>query len=272
MKERETLGLGAIQPNVRMANYIPVKPDTRWGWRTIPDFELILIVLGRFAYDTRTRTTADLEPGDVLCIPPLEEHVLRRVHTPGGAIISCIHHEVAARGSWAQGDYALDPFPPIATRTHGDPVIRDLFHRCAETFSGYARYRAEMLQTITREIWLRLMEHWRGRPAGRRASRIKEMEAFLRERLRTPVTRRDLARRFSITPEHVNALFKKELGVTPTQFVHRERVFQAYGLLRDDGLSVKEAAARVGFHDPFYFSKIFKRILKVPPSRVGQRG
>jgi AraC-like DNA-binding protein len=73
---------------------------------------------------------------------------------------------------------------------------------------------------------------------------------------------------FRITPEHVNALFRKELGVTPTQFLHRERIFRAYRYIRDQGVSVKEAAAQVGFDDPFYFSRVFKRIFKHAPSSL----
>jgi methylphosphotriester-DNA--protein-cysteine methyltransferase len=58
----------------------------------------------------------------------------------------------------------------------------------------------------------------------------------------------------------------KELGVTPTQFLHRERMFRAYRYIRDQWISVKEAAAQVGFDDPFYFSRVFKRIFKRAPS------
>jgi len=259
-----------IQPVVVVANYIVVKPGARWGWRRIRDFELVLIVHGRFVYETRGRAALGLQAGDVLCIPPGQEHVLARVQSPGSAVISCIHHELSAHGAWRNGDYGLDPFPAVVTHTYGDPAIHELFRRCSETFRAYSPYRAELLQTIAREIWLRLLEYRTGGPARRADSRIERMTAFLRERLDQPVTRRDLARAFSITPEHVNAVFKRELGVTPTQFVHRERVLRAWRLLREEGLSVKEAAARVGFGDAFYFSKVFKRILGVPPSRAAE--
>ncbi|MCF7838359.1 MAG: AraC family transcriptional regulator, partial [Candidatus Marinimicrobia bacterium] len=41
--------------------------------------------------------------------------------------------------------------------------------------------------------------------------------------------------------------------------------------IRDEGLSVKEASARVGFDDPFYFSRIFRRVFKRSPSSLGRR-
>ena len=94
------------------------------------------------------------------------------------------------------------------------------------------------------------------------------MVSYLRTHLDRKVTRRSLAREFGITPEHVNALFKKHLGVTPTQFIQRERMQKAYHYLRDEGLSVKETAARVGFDDPFYFSRVFKRLMHRSPTSV----
>jgi AraC-like DNA-binding protein len=40
----------------------------------------------------------------------------------------------------------------------------------------------------------------------------------------------------------------------------------AHRLLTDEGLSVKETAARVGFDDAFYFSRVFKKVMGIPPS------
>ena len=97
---------------------------------------------------------------------------------------------------------------------------------------------------------------------------MKGMVSYLRAHLNVKMTRRGLADEFGITPEHVNALFRKQLGVTPTQFIHREQMQLAYRYLRDEGLSVKETAARVGFDDPFYFSRVFKRVMHRTPASV----
>ena len=75
-----------------------------------------------------------------------------------------------------------------------------------------------------------------------RGGRVGEMMRFLRARLDQNVGRRDIAEAFNLTPEHVNYLFKQELGLTPTRFLNRERVLKATRLLQEGGLSVKEAA------------------------------
>lgn len=262
------LTVTGLRPVVTVANYQEVGKDAYWGERQIPDFELILIVEGRFTYETRTAPALDLIAGDVLLIPPLEKHTLRRINEPAHAVFSCIHGELIPAARWARGDYQFSPDPQRVTRTGGDAAIHDLFMRCRDVYEGYDKYRTVLLETILKEIWLRLAGYWSGSQSGDFSGRMKGMVAYLRAHLDQPITRRSLAREFGITPEHVNALFKKQLGVTPTQFIHRERMQLAYRYLRDEGLSVKEVAARVGFDDPFYFSRVFKRVMHRTPASV----
>jgi AraC-like DNA-binding protein/quercetin dioxygenase-like cupin family protein len=262
------ISIGELRPVVAFANYTDVLPGAVWGEREIPDFELILAIEGRFAYECAGTPTLFLEAGDVLLIPPHVRHTFRRLDEPRHAVFSCIHGELLPGARWGRGDYRFQPEPRRVTHTRGDAAIHDLFRRCRDTHAGYARYRTELLESILKEIWIRLAEYWSGGQAGPPSGRVKAMADYLRRHLREPVSRRVLAREFSVTPEHVNALFRKHLGVTPTQFVHRERVRLAYRYLRDDGLSVKEVAARVGFDDPFYFSRVFRRVLMRNPSSV----
>jgi quercetin dioxygenase-like cupin family protein len=94
-----------IQPTVRIVNYFQVVPGAIWGWRTIPDLELILVVAGRFAYQTDGNETLLIGPGQVLCIPPDQPHVFKQADTSKRAVISCIHNELTQQGTWSAGDY-----------------------------------------------------------------------------------------------------------------------------------------------------------------------
>ncbi len=267
-KKTIRLTAGEIRPVMAFANYMEVRRGSFWGERQIPDLELILIVAGRFTYEPRGQVPHVLVAGDVLLIPPGEWHTLRRLDEPSHAVFSCIHGELLPAVQWAKGDYQFHPVPQRVTRTEGDAALHDLFMRCSGVYQGYDKYRSELLSTMLKEIWIRLAEYWAGREAGRLSGRMKSMVSYLRIHLHGPVTRQSLAREFGITPEHVNALFRKQLGTTPTQFIQRERMMLAYRILRDEGLSVKETAARVGFQDPFYFSRIFKRIMRRTPASV----
>ena len=258
-------------PDVHYVNYLPIQSGQIWGSRTIPDFELILMVAGRFSYADDVNAPVLCEPGDVLCIPPGREHVFK--NEPGNSldrpVISCIHLEMT-NGSFLYGDYELVAPPPVRTRTGNDPVIHELFKRCEQIYAGFSPSRAALLQAVAWEILLHLSEFQEG-GAERLSPRMRDMLDFIQRHVLESLARADLARAFSISPEHVNALFKKELNSTPTQQIHRAKVFRAYTCLVHDGLTVKETAEKMGFCDEFYFSKVFRRHIGQPPSRVRPR-
>ena len=132
---------------------------------------------------------------------------------------------------------------------------------------AYTHYRDALVRSIYHQIWILLSEYWVTRPVSPHVSRrLQEMLDWLQAHLAEPVSRKDLARVFVLAPEYINALFKSEIGISPTQYIHRERAMWAHRLLVDDGLSVKQAAAAVGFNDPFYFSRVFKKVMGVAPS------
>jgi AraC-like DNA-binding protein len=258
-----------VQPVIRLVNYFEMhQRGIAWGERDIPDPELVFVIKGRFRYEPRDDAAVDVRAGHVLFIPPLVRHTLRRIDGGRSAVISCIHGELALEGSLASGAYRLTPQPQRVTMMRDPKETASLFHSVCTAYEGYGRHRHERVQSLVKAIWLYLCEHWQTGGSSPISLRMERMMAFLRERACAGVTRHDLSVEFGLTPEHINALFKKELGVTPTEFVHRERIHLAYRAMREEGLSVKQAAARFGFCDPFHFSKLFKRYMGYPPSRV----
>ena len=132
-------------------------------------------------------------------------------------------------------------------------------------FEGNPPYREELLGVIAHDLWLRLAGYLAGGMGWGPSPRTARMVAAIERGLPGTVSRHDLAREFGLSPEHVNALLRKETGLTPTQIRHRALIMQACRLLQEEGVSVKEAAARTGFHDAFHFSKVFKRVMGFPP-------
>lgn len=70
-----------------------------------------------------------------------------------------------------------------------------------------------------------------------------------------------------VTPRHFGALFRGSFDVTPNRYIVMCRVEWAKALLSAKGLSVSDVAERCGFSDVYYFSKVFKQICGVPPSK-----
>lgn len=76
----------------------------------------------------------------------------------------------------------------------------------------------------------------------------------------------DLAERFALSPAHFRRLFKLYTGRSPTEFITGCRISKAKKLLTE-GRPIKQVAAALGYDDPFYFMRVFKKATGIPPGR-----
>lgn len=70
------------------------------------------------------------------------------------------------------------------------------------------------------------------------------------------------------SPDYLRKLFKKEIGMTPLEYLTAKRVEYAKTLLETKGqkyLKIQDIALMVGFSDPYYFSRVFKKATGVSP-------
>ena len=66
--------------------------------------------------------------------------------------------------------------------------------------------------------------------------------------------------------------FKKWAGRSPVDYRNELRTTAAASLLRSTNLSISEVALRVGFEDPYYFSRVFKKNTGISPAAYRQKG
>ena len=76
-----------------------------------------------------------------------------------------------------------------------------------------------------------------------------------------------LARVAGVNLYHFARAFKQSTGKSPYQYVLLRRIEKAKEFLAHSGLSVIETSARTGFVDQGHFSKVFRRLVGVAPSK-----
>lgn len=74
------------------------------------------------------------------------------------------------------------------------------------------------------------------------------------------------AQSIHMSPCWFNRTFKATTGCTPTQYITDIRMKVAAQLLVTTHDSIKEIASLVGYDNPYYFSRIFRRATGVSPS------
>lgn len=97
---------------------------------------------------------------------------------------------------------------------------------------------------------------------------VKRAQRFICSHATLPVSRWQIADEVHVSEDYLTRIFKKELGLSPWDYLNRYRVWLACTLLKNTGMSVNEVAEATGFQDQAYFCRVFKKIRGYRPSRL----
>ncbi|MEE7457285.1 AraC family transcriptional regulator [Methylorubrum populi] len=97
----------------------------------------------------------------------------------------------------------------------------------------------------------------------RQARQVRDLVAA---RLGTPLSLREMAEAAGLSESYFVRAFKGSFGVTPYQYVLRERVTLAQSLIRSGTVSLSEAAVRAGFPDARRMGRTFRKMVGRSPT------
>jgi signal transduction histidine kinase/DNA-binding LacI/PurR family transcriptional regulator/AraC-like DNA-binding protein len=97
--------------------------------------------------------------------------------------------------------------------------------------------------------------------------------AYMHEHYGENISRKQIAEHVGVSQEYLSTSFRRETGLTPTNYLERYRIRQAKKLLETTEMSVSEVAQEVGIPDSSYFGRIFRRDTGITPAafRKGER-
>lgn len=95
---------------------------------------------------------------------------------------------------------------------------------------------------------------------------VQDMLDWLGREYGGAVTGEALERRFGNNYDYMNRVFKKVTGQTVFQYLTQLRISHAKILLLHTSLRMAEVGEKVGFPDEYYFNRVFKKYVGVPPA------
>ena len=91
---------------------------------------------------------------------------------------------------------------------------------------------------------------------------------FLRQNIDKSLTLTDMAIYTGLSVPHFSRIFKNQTGYSPMDYFIHLKVQKASSLLLLSKMTVREIAATVGYDDPYYFSRLFKKVVGSSPNAV----
>jgi AraC-like DNA-binding protein len=95
---------------------------------------------------------------------------------------------------------------------------------------------------------------------------IEDAMEYFRTHFANPKALQEVAQVAGLNPKYFRVLFRKHTGVTPGAYLIQLRMRAARYYQHESNLRVKEVAAAVGYDDPFYFSRLYRRYWGHSPS------
>ncbi len=99
---------------------------------------------------------------------------------------------------------------------------------------------------------------------------MERILAALSEHYTEDLSLADLSEKYHLGISNVSMLIKNKLGFSFSEYITSRRMNKARELLADERLSVDEVAQMAGYHDYFYFTKVFKKTQGISPSKYRQ--
>lgn len=97
--------------------------------------------------------------------------------------------------------------------------------------------------------------------------RISEAIKYLRRHFNEPLKIESIARELGMSVSGFHHHFKSVTAMSPLQFQKQIRLQEARRLMLGEGMDAASAGFRVGYENPSYFSRDYKKLFGAPPQR-----
>jgi AraC family transcriptional regulator of arabinose operon len=237
------------------ADHYTLRPDG------CPEMIIILCVDGKGTFESPAGHF-EVSPGQYFLLPPNQQHRYEADKKDpwsiywlriGGTNISrlCMHNS------------AKKCFRPIYTKeiTEISTLFDDLY---ATLENGYSLQNLIYSNMTLQRILALLLFHV---PEDKKGSTVltNKVIQFMRKQIAVQYSLQELASTFNYSPSQFSHLFKKETGYSPIDYFIHLKIQQGCKLLDLTNMKIYEVASKVGYEDPYHFSKIFKKVMHVSP-------
>ncbi len=109
------------------------------------------------------------------------------------------------------------------------------------------------------------------------ADTIHQIKQYIVQHSHEDISLETLGRKVGLSPIYISKMFKEKLGINYIDFLTECRIEKAKKLMTDPEKSLKEITYEVGYHEPNYFSKVFKKMVTLSPTEyrrtvLGKKG
>ncbi|MEP6667699.1 MAG: AraC family transcriptional regulator [Chthoniobacter sp.] len=232
--------------------------------RTFPYYAVELVAEGEGSL-TLAGKDCRLRPGAIFAYGPRVPHIIRT--EPSRPMLKYYVDFVGRRAKELLVRSPVRPGRMVQVSSPGE--IREIFEALQRNGAGESPFGPALCAALIPVLLLKIAE--RAVPAGavdpRALATYQRARALIDERFLEFKTLAEAARAAGVNLSYLCRLFQRFDHQTPYRHLLHLKMNRAAQLLLDRGMLVKEAAAELGFSDPFNFSRAFRSVFGLAPEK-----
>lgn len=215
----------------------------------------------------------DCRSGDLLLFPPEARHYYGRAADSDEWFHRWVYFR--PRGFWAPWLRWPHETNKVGRMTLGKPALvaefQGLFEQIDAAHRGGKSTSEELAINLLERLLIRCREEAPDFQSKARDERVQAACQFIANNLALDLSQEQVAAHVCLSPSRLAHLFREQTGVSMVRWREDQRVILAKHMLQSSRMPVSTIAARVGYDDQLYFSRVFRKRVGVSPTEFRQR-
>jgi AraC-like DNA-binding protein len=94
---------------------------------------------------------------------------------------------------------------------------------------------------------------------------------YMRSNINKTMLLEEIASSANLSASHYSFLFKKKTGFSPIEYFNHLKMQQACQYLLFTNLRIKNIALKLGMEDPYYFTRMFTKVMGISPKSYREK-
>jgi AraC family transcriptional activator of pobA len=221
-------------------------------------------------------THVDMEAGGIVVVPQMCIHGFKFALNADGYVVTLAYPLFDRIGR--DMDDALIALPRIYRPGSGDGAhIGMAFEALNKEYRGHAPHRNPLMESLLSAILIWLSRNpadaAQEMPVGvdRGQKHFKNFCLLIDENYARHYSVDQYARRLGITAAHLNVLCRQRVGQSALDLIHQRVLLEAKRSLVYTSMTISQVSNTLGFSDPAYFTRFFKRRVELSPKDFRKR-
>lgn len=239
-------------------------PDAKNHYRDrregIEEFVLIYCIDGKGTIELADRNY-ELHEGEIFCIPSKARHKYYADEKDPWSIL-WVHFKGENTRYFPLTEKQIIRLETPRANDRLQSLFSLLINVLEKNYTlGNFIYTSQLLSVILSEIYLR-----------EKASDIDKSNQYLTKAIRymysrmdVELTLDDIAEYMKLSKSYLNSIFKTYAQRSPIDFYIHLKMQEACKYFKMTDLHIYEVAKKLGYQDPYYFSRIFKKVIGISP-------